>query len=223
MKTLLDMKNRGELRNADGSSGVRLCYIDPPFASKQEFRNTRGARAYRDKIAGAAFVEFMRRRLLFIHELLTEDGALYVHMDTRKSHYIKVILDELFGEHNLRAEIVWQRTSANSSANRYGPVHDTVLFYSKSPLYKWNQSYQPYDEYYLSQFYIHEDPDGRRWRRSDLTGAGVRRGATGEVWRGIDVTAKGRHWSVPPAELASDRRRQPRRDAAPRRRRPAAR
>lgn len=201
LKTLLEMKRRGELRNADGSQGVRLCYIDPPFASKQEFRGRRGARAYRDKIAGAQFVEFLRRRLIFIQELLTEDGALYVHLDTRKVHYVKVILDELFGEHNFRGEIVWQRTSAHSSANRYGPVHDCILFYTKSELYKWNQSYQPYGEYYLDQFYTHKDSDGRRWRRSDLTGAGVRRGATGQVWRGIDVTAKGRHWAWPPSTL----------------------
>jgi site-specific DNA-methyltransferase (adenine-specific)/adenine-specific DNA-methyltransferase len=200
LKTLLEMKNRGELQNADGSNGVRLCYIDPPFASKQEFRGRRGARAYRDKIAGAAFVEFLRKRLIFIQELLTEDGALYMHMDTRKVHYAKVVLDELFGEHNFRGEIIWQRTSAHSSANRYGPVHDSILFYTKSDLYIWNQSYQPYDDYYLDQFYTHQDGD-RRWRRSDLTGAGVRRGATGNVWRGVDVTSKGRHWAWPPAEL----------------------
>lgn len=201
LKTLLEMKNRGELQNADGSSGVRLAYIDPPFASKQEFRSTRGARAYRDKIAGAAFVEFIRKRLIFLHELLTEDGALYVHLDTRKSHYIKVILDELFGEHNFRAEIIWKRTSAHSSAGRHGPVHDTILFYSKSRHYKWNQLYQPYDDEYLDVFFDQTDQDGRRWKRTDLTGSGRRRGETGEPWRGIDVDAKGRHWAVPPAEL----------------------
>jgi len=201
LKTLLEMKNRGELRNADGSRGVRLAYIDPPFASKQEFRSTRGARAYRDKIAGATFVEFIRKRLIFLYELLTEDGALYVHLDTRKSHYIKVILDELFGEHNFRAEIVWKRTSAHSSAGRHGPVHDTILFYSKSRHYKWNQLHQPYDEDYLELFFDQTDPDGRRWKRTDLTGSGRRRGETGDPWRGIDVDAKGRHWAVPPSEL----------------------
>ncbi|HTZ86148.1 MAG TPA: site-specific DNA-methyltransferase [Solirubrobacteraceae bacterium] len=201
LKTLLEMKNRGELQNADGTNGVRLAYIDPPFASKQEFRSTRGARAYRDKIAGAAFVEFIRKRLIFLHELLTEDGAMYVHLDTRKSHYIKVILDELFGEHNFRAEIVWKRTSAHSSAGRHGPVHDSILFYSKSRHYKWNQLYQPYDEEYLEVFFDQTDSDGRRWKRTDLTGSGRRRGETGDPWRGIDVDAKGRHWAVPPSEL----------------------
>lgn len=201
LKTLLEMKNRGELRNADGSNGVRLCYIDPPFASKQEFRSTRGARAYRDRIAGAAFVEFIRKRLIFIHELLTEDGSVYVHLDTRKSHYIKVVLDELFGEHNFRAEIVWKRTSSHNAAGKHAPVHDSILFYSKSRLYKWNQLYQPYDEEYLDVFFDQTDADGRRWKRTDLTGSGRRNGATGETWRGVNVDAKGRHWAVPPAEL----------------------
>lgn len=201
LKQLLEMKSRGELRNADGSNGIRLCYIDPPFGSKQEFRGSRGTRAYRDRVAGAAFVEFIRRRLIFIEELLTNDGALYVHLDTRKSHYIKVLLDEIFGENNFRSEIVWRRTTAHSGANRYGPVHDTLLFYSKSDLYIWNQSHQEYDATYVADKYRYEADDGRRYRLSDLTGAGVRRGETGQPWRGIDVTTRGRHWSIPPRKL----------------------
>jgi hypothetical protein len=66
LKTLLEMKERGELRNADGTDGVRLCYIDPPFATKREFRTTKGQVAYRDKVEGAEFTEFLRRRLVFI-------------------------------------------------------------------------------------------------------------------------------------------------------------
>jgi site-specific DNA-methyltransferase (adenine-specific)/adenine-specific DNA-methyltransferase len=201
LKTLLEIKNRGELKNADGSNGVRLCYIDPPFATKQEFQGARGQRAYRDKIAGAEFVEFLRKRLVFIRELLSEDGVLYLHLDTRKAHYIKVLLDEIFGEHNFRAEIVWQRTSAHTTISNYGRIHETLLFYSKSQLYRWTPQYQPYSEAYIEEFYTHEDPDGRRWMRSDLTRAGIRRGETGQPWRGIDVTAKGRHWAVPPTEL----------------------
>ena len=201
LRTLLDMKARGELKNADGSNGIRLAYIDPPFASKQEFRSTRGARAYRDRVAGAAFVEFLRKRLIFIHELLTSDGALYVHLDTRKVHYIKAVLDEIFGEHNFRAEIIWKRTSAHSSALRHGPVHDSILFYSKSRLFKWHQIYQPYTDDYLDVFFDQEDEDGHRWKRTDLTGSGRREGETGQPWRGIDVDAKGRHWAQPPSEL----------------------
>jgi DNA modification methylase len=201
LKTLLEMKNRGELKNADGSNGVRLCYIDPPFATKQEFQGSRGQRAYRDKIAGAEFVEFLRRRLVFMRELLAEDGALYLHLDTKKSHYLKVVLDEIFGEHNFRAEIVWQRTSAHPSAGNYGRIHETILFYTKSSLYKWNVQHQPYNDYYLDQFYTHYDEDGRRWRRSDLTAPQIRHGDSGKPWRGINPSEKGRHWGVPRADL----------------------
>ncbi|MGN6187888.1 MAG: site-specific DNA-methyltransferase [Conexibacter sp.] len=199
LKTLLEMKGRGELQNADGSDGVRLCYIDPPFASKQEFQGRRGARAYRDKVAGAAFVEFLRKRLIFITELLSDDGALYVHLDTRKAHYMKAVLDELLGEQNFRSEIVWKRTSAHSSARRYGPVHDTLLFYSKSDLYIWNAGHQEYEEAYVKQRFARGGE--RPWKDADLTQAGVRTGETGKPWRGFNPTERGRHWFVAPSEL----------------------
>jgi hypothetical protein len=199
LKTLLEMKNRGELKNADGSNGVRLCYIDPPFATKREFQGARGQRAYRDKIAGAEFVEFLRKRLVFIRELLSKDGALYVHLDTRKSHYIKLLLDEIFGEHNFRSEIVWKRTSAHASAQRYGPVHDTIFFYSKSGLFKWNGGYQAYDAEYVRQRFARGGD--RPWKDADLTGAGIRRGETGKPWRGFDPTKKA------PLVLPADRAR----------------
>ncbi len=201
LRHLVNMKAAGDFSNSDGSVGVRLCYIDPPFASEQEFVGSRNEKAYSDRVAGAEFVEHLRRRLILIHELLTDDGSLVVHLDTRKAHYIKVILDEIFGEGNFRNEIIWKRTSAHSGANRFGPVHDTLLFYSRSDSYVWHQQYEDYDQKYLSEFYTHVDADGRRWSRSDLTAAGIRRGETGKVWRDIDVTAKGRHWAFPPSEL----------------------
>jgi hypothetical protein len=79
MKSLLDMKKTGKLCNADGTPGVRLVYIDPPFATKQEFHGTQDQKAYQDKIVGARFLEFLRKRLVLIRELLAEDGGLYIH------------------------------------------------------------------------------------------------------------------------------------------------
>jgi hypothetical protein len=201
LRQLINLKAAGQLRNPDGSDGVRVCYIDPPFASQQEFVGSRSEKAYLDRVAGAEFVEHLRRRLILVRELLTADGSLFLHLDTRKVHYIKVVLDEIFGEGNFRNEIVWKRTSAHSGANRFGPVHDTLLFYTRSDTYVWNQEFAQYGERYLDEFYTHVDPDGRRWRRSDLTAAGIRRGETGLAWRGIDITAKGRHWAYPPSEL----------------------
>jgi site-specific DNA-methyltransferase (adenine-specific)/adenine-specific DNA-methyltransferase len=198
LKTLLEMKGRGELLNADGSSGVRLCYIDPPFATRQEFQGRRGARAYRDKVAGAAFVEFLRKRLIFIYELLADNGMLYLHLDTHKVHYLKVVLDELFGEQNFRSELVWKRTSAHNSAKRWGPVHDVILVYSKSDLYVWNEAFEELPEQTADQWYNNVEPEsGRRFNRADLTARGVRTGSSGAAWRGVDPTAKGRHWAIP--------------------------
>src|SRR5437870_1958189 len=98
MKSLVELKKAGKLCNADGTPGVRLAYIDPPFATKQEFRGTQDQKAYQDKVAGAEFVEFLRRRLVFLRELLAADGSIYVHLDYRKLHYMKAVLDEVFGE-----------------------------------------------------------------------------------------------------------------------------
>jgi DNA modification methylase len=148
-----------------------------------------------------AYLVYMVQRLLHMKSLLRPTGSVYLHCDPTASHYIKVMMDGIFGHQNFRNEVIWKRTSAHSSAKRYGPVHDVMLFYTKSDKYTWHKQFGEYDQHYLDEFYTHVDPDGRRWRRSDLTGAGIRHGETGESWRGIDVTAKGRHWFTAPAEL----------------------
>jgi len=132
LKTLLQMKERGKLKNADGTLGVRLIYIDPPFATKQEFRGSQDQKAYQDKIAGARFLEFLRKRLIFLRELLSEDGSIYVHLDYRKGQYCKVILDEVFQEANFRNEIAWCYTGPSQSENYFPRKHDYIYFYSKS-------------------------------------------------------------------------------------------
>jgi site-specific DNA-methyltransferase (adenine-specific)/adenine-specific DNA-methyltransferase len=85
---------------------VKLINIDPPFATKRDFMKDL-EKAYADKVAGAQFIEFTRKRLLLMYEILSEDGQIYVHLDSKKGHYIKIILDEIFGEHNFRNEIIW--------------------------------------------------------------------------------------------------------------------
>lgn len=184
LKTLLEMKARGELLNADGSEGIRLCYLDPPFATLREFRGSRNQRAYRDKIEGAAFIEFLRKRLVLVHELLAEDGALWFHLDTRKSHYMKVVLDEIFGEHNFRNEVAWKRTSAHSDAAVMGAVHETLLLYGKTANMVWNEQFVPYEEWYVEQYYRYEDADGRKFMSGDLGAAGLQGGGYDYVWNG---------------------------------------
>jgi len=150
MKTLLKMKKQDKLCNADGTPGVRLIYIDPPFATKQDFRGTQDQKAYQDKLTGATFIEFLRKRLVFLRELLSDDGAIYVHLDTKKSHYVKGILDEILGETRFENEIVWKRSSAHSDSATFANLHDTIFFYTRSERYVFNQLFQPYSEAYIA-------------------------------------------------------------------------
>jgi DNA modification methylase len=155
LKELLEMKNRGDLANADGSPGVRLCYIDPPFATRQEHTGSQGQRAYKDRVVGAEFVEFLRKRLVFIRELLSADGSLYVHLDEKKSHYVKVVLDEVFGEECFEREIVWRIgwvSGYKTKAENWIRNHDVILYYRRSKSSKekiFNKEYLPYPEGYV--------------------------------------------------------------------------
>jgi site-specific DNA-methyltransferase (adenine-specific)/adenine-specific DNA-methyltransferase len=124
---------------------IRLVYIDPPFATKQDFMKDR-EKAYRDKVVGAQFIEFLRRRLILLREVLADDGAIYVHLDTKKGHYIKLILDEVFGEENFRNEIIWRRSTSHSDAVKYGQVHDSLYFYTKTNAYIWNPQFRGYSQ-----------------------------------------------------------------------------
>lgn len=148
-----------------------------------------------------AYLAMMAPRLVELRRVLKPSGSLYLHCDPTASHYLKILLDAVFEPSQFLSEVVWKRTSAHSSAKRYGPIHDVLLFYARSDEFNWFPQFQPYEAEYLETFFDQEDEDGRRWKRSDLTGAGTRNGETGKPWRGIDVTGKGRHWGVPPAEL----------------------
>lgn len=131
LKTLIEMKRRGELKNADGTDGVRLIYIDPPFATKQDFSN-KDSKAYSDKLAGAAFLEWLRKRLILLRELLSDNGSIYVHLDWRKAHYIKVLMDEVFGEGNFKNEIIWHYgTYVGNTKNNFPRKHDSIFLYGK--------------------------------------------------------------------------------------------
>ena len=103
LKTLYE-DQRGENRYKTKNK-IKLIYIDPPFATKQDFMKDR-EKAYRDKIIGAQFIEFLRKRLILMREILADDGSIYVHLDWKKGHYIKAIMDEVFGEHNFLNDII---------------------------------------------------------------------------------------------------------------------
>ena len=141
-----------------------------------------------------AYLVEMAVRLLELRRVLKPTGSLYLHCDPRASHYLKVLMDGIFGATFFRNEIIWKRTSAHSSAKRYGPVHDVLLFYSKTDAVSWNPQYEPHAAGYLASHYRQADSFGRRFTLSDLTGAGVRNGSSGKPWRGYNVAEKGNHW-----------------------------
>src|SRR5574337_434583 len=192
MKTLLEMKNEGILLNADGTPGVRLIYIDPPFATKEEFRGTNDQKAYQDKIAGAEFIEFLRKRLILLRGLLADDGSVYIHLDTRKIHYMKSIMDEVFGESSFTNEIIWKRTSAHSDSKTFANVHDTILFYTRSSGSRVFAQYIPYAEDYIAERYKHVDKKGRRFADDNLIGTGLKGGGYIYEWMGVT-----KNWRCP--------------------------
>jgi len=182
MKTLLEMKRRGELCNADGTPGVRLVYIDPPFATKQDFQGSQEQKAYQDKVVGAAFIEFLRKRLVMLRDLLSDDGGIYVHLDWRKCHYIKAVLDEVFGEQYFQNEIVWERTNShNMPTKTFARAQDTIFYYTRSDRFVFNRQYEPYGEAQLSRF--KKDENGRLFTGRDLTFSTVNKSRQFE-WRG---------------------------------------
>ncbi len=142
-----------------------------------------------------AYLVMMTIRLLELHRVLKSTGSLYLHCDPTASHYLKMILDTIFGVQNFRNEIIWKRTSSHNDPRRWGGVHDVLLFYSKGDAYTWNHIYAPYDDAYLSVKYRNTDERGT-FRLSDLTAPGVTQGTSGQPWRGYDPAKTGRHWAV---------------------------
>ena len=141
LKSLLNMKGEGKIRNADGSGGVRLVYIDPPFSTKSGFKTKGGEKAYDDRITGAAFLEFMRKRLLLLRELLAEDGSIYAHLDWKKAHYVKALMDEVFGEENFLNDIIWHYggRGAKAVSGQFSRNHDIILWYKKGTGHVFNR------------------------------------------------------------------------------------
>jgi len=146
-----------------------------------------------------AYLSMMAPRLIELRRVLKSTGSIYLHCDPSASHYLKMLMDAVLGPEQFRNEVVWKRTSAHSSAKRYGPVHDVIFFYGKTDQMQWIGGRQAYNPAYVRQRY--KRGGDRPWRDENLTGAGVRHGETGLEWRGFDVTAKGRHWAYPPTEL----------------------
>ncbi len=149
-----------------------------------------------------AYLSYMAERLVLMRGILKPTGSIYLHCDPTASHYLKALMDAIFGHGNFQNEVIWKRTGAHGGANRWGPVHDVLLFYSKGAGHTWNRVYQDYDPSYLEDYYRYEDGRGR-YRLVTLTGPGTTKGESGKPWRGVDPTKSGRHWAVPLTALES--------------------
>jgi len=182
LKTLLKMKKEGKLKNADGTDGIRLIYIDPPFSTRKDF-NAKGdeQKAYSDKLSGATFLEWLRKRLIILKELLSDDGTIYVHLDYRKCHYVKILMDEIFGENNFINEIIWSYTSGGVGKKSFAKKHHSILMYSKTKNYYFKEQsynrqidkskgYDPRVKYFT-------DEDGNEYRINKMT----------DVWTDIGI------------------------------------
>ena len=119
-----------------------------------------------------AYLVMMAARLVELHRVLKPTGSIYLHCDPTSSHYLKVVMDAIFGPTNFRNEIVWKRFNFHADANRFGKVTDRVLFYTKGSEYTFDPIRVPYSEKYVESKFTHVDPDGRRYRLSDLNPPG---------------------------------------------------
>ena len=144
-----------------------------------------------------AYLVMMASRLVELYRVLKPTGSLYLHCDPTASHYLKLILDRLFGPKFFRNEIIWKRTSGHSDARRFGRIHDVIFYYTKGRQFCWNQTYQAYDHGYIEQYYRYQDPDGRRWMSDNLSAAGLVGGGYEYEWKGIK-----RVWRCPQSTMA---------------------
>jgi DNA modification methylase len=161
---------------------IDLIYIDPPFNSNRNYEvfwgETKEKRSFDDRHASTqAYIEFMRPRCEQLARVLKGTGSFYYHCDWHASHYVKVMLDQLFGENNFQNEIIWKRSDAKGDggqgAKHLGRCHDCILLYTGGAEdYTFNRIYNPFSEEYIETFYKHQDPDGRRWKRDNLLGPG---------------------------------------------------
>jgi site-specific DNA-methyltransferase (adenine-specific) len=146
---------------------IDLVYMDPPFGSGADyevvFNDGVEIRHFKDRWIGRkqGYLKWIEPRIRECHRVLKDTGSFWLHCDDHLNGYLRVLLDDIFGERNFRNEVIWKRTSAHGDAKRFGSVHDTLFLYSKSDEWKWNPQYEPHKPAYLRQFYRHrEGPNG---------------------------------------------------------------
>lgn len=179
---------------------------EPSFLEQKAYRDTWGV-SHDDSTRGVTTVDRYARWfhdvVVLLRDLLAEHGSIYVHIGPNMSHYVKTILDEVFGANNYANEIIWRRAFAHSDSGRCGIIHDAILLYGKTETRKWNRVLQVPSKDYVEQFFDQYDEKRKeRYARITLTGPGAtKEGESGKSWRGINPTAIGRHWAASHSEL----------------------
>ncbi len=192
---------------------VDLVYIDPPFATNTKFKigkNRTGtisssyddSIAYDDTLLGFEFLEFLRQRLILIKELMSDKASIYLHIDYKIGHYVKIIMDEVFGIENFQNDITRIKCNPkNFNRKAYGNIKDLILFYTKTSNATWNDIKEKYTKKDLEKLFKKTDEDGRKYTTIPLHAPGeTKNGETSKEWRGVKPP-KGRHWRSKPEVL----------------------
>ena len=176
--------NLAVLRNLksdhDVKGKVKLVYIDPPYGTGQEFtvsdgrqatvsRTSNGQTAYSDTLTGTAYLEFLHPRIELLKDLLAEDGSIYVHIDCKMSHYVKVLLDQIFGPDRFKNEIARIKCNPkNFKRKGYANIKDTILFYTRTERFVWNYPREPFSNENITRLFPKTDSQGRRYATTPL-------------------------------------------------------
>jgi adenine-specific DNA-methyltransferase len=192
---------------------IDLIYIDPPFATNNKFtigdnrvstisNSNNDKVAYTDDLLGSDFLEFIRERLILLRELLSEEGSIYLHIDYKIGHYIKIIMDEVFGINNFKNDISRIKCNPkNFKRDAYGNIKDLILFYSKSKKTIWNDPVEKFTKEDIATLFKKTEENGRKYTTIPLHAPGeTKDGKTGGEWKG-SLPPKGRHWRTSPEIL----------------------
>lgn len=180
---------------------VGLYYLDPPYGTGFDFQSRDLEHAYKDDMGPAAYVEFMRRRLILMRETMADDGSIYIHIGHQMLGHLKIVMDEVFGPDNFRNLITRRKCSSkNFTSKQYANINDYILFYSKTKSYKWNKPGVEPEQSWIEREYPKFDHLGRRYKLVPVHAPGVRNGETGQPWRGM-MPPPGKHWQYAPAKL----------------------
>lgn len=191
---------------------IDLIYIDPPFSTNNIFKTGKRFNsissslndevAYTDKLKNEEYLEFIRERLILLNELLSDKGSIYLHIDYKIGHYIKLIMDEIFGKENFKADITRIKCNPkNFKRKNYGNIKDLILFYTKSNKFTWNYPTIPFTDEDIEKLYKKKDKFGNRYTTVPIHAPGeTKDGPTSKKWKGV-YPPEGRHWRCDPKKL----------------------